>query len=588
MERIFKNKLRKAKVIAGDDLGHLFAPEKIDLDNDLLNTNILQVSRERVHLAKFFFIFIFAIFIIRSTTLAIFPGEVLSEPRKVVSKTIRNPLPEIFDRNDKLLATTVKTKRASIRNPVNPEETARLIKAVLPSWDEGRLIKKLQKKSYVELADNISDIEYYDILNSGVAEVEFHPVWRRIYTNQELASHIIGYSGRDLVGLSGIEKTITKSELLQEDIKLSIDITVQFHLESEIQKGIELYNADSGFGIIIDAKSGEIIASASLPTFDPNRISQNYSKDKIKESTFNQVMQGSYELGSVMKIMTLAMALEEDEIKLDDVFDDTVCIKISKNRCLNNYRNQSAETLITPIDCLVKSSNRCMAQIAQIVGRSKQQSFLQEVGLLDEYFLEIHETGIPILPKKWSDNSMITISFGQGLSVVPLSFASGVASIVNGGYMIQPTLYRQTKNDLRGRSIISEDVSEKIRYAMRQVVIKGSGSKANVPGYAVIGKTGTADIPCNGSYGGCGNRTAFVGAFPGWDPQYILLVSFERPKTNIKEGVNGNSSYWNAGPAAGAIIKLTAPLLSVEYDKAREIEYPSSTKHIKQFSRENL
>ena len=588
MGRIFKNKLRKAKVIAGDDLGHLFVPEKIDLDNDLLDTNILQVSRERIHLAKFFFIFIFAIFIIRSTTLAIFPGEILSEPRKVVSKTIRNPLPEIFDRNDKLLATTVKTKRASIRNPVNPEETARLIKAVLPSWDEVRLTKKLQKRSYVELADNISDIEYYDILNSGVAEVEFHPVWRRIYTNQELASHIIGYSGRDLVGLSGIEKTITKSELLQEDIKLSIDITVQFHLESEIQKGIELYNADSGFGIIIDAKSGEIIASASLPTFDPNRISQNYSKGKIKESTFNQVMQGSYELGSVMKIMTLAMALEEDKIKLDDVFDDTVCIKISKNRCLNNYRNQSAETLITPVDCLVKSSNRCMAQIAQIVGRSKQQSFLQEVGLLDEYFLEIHETGIPILPKKWSDNSMITISFGQGLSVVPLSFASGVASIVNGGYMIQPTLYRQTKNDLRGKSIVSEGVSEKIRYAMRQVVIKGSGKKANVPGYAVIGKTGTADIPCNGSYGGCGNRTAFVGAFPGWDPQYILLVSFERPKTNIKEGVNGNSSYWNAGPAAGEIIKLTAPLLSVEYDKAREIEYPSSTKRIEQFSRENL
>ena len=197
MGRVFNNKLKKAKVIAGDDLGHLFVPEKINLDNDLLNTNILQVSRERIHLAKFFFIFIFSIFIIRSTTLAIFPGEILSEPRKVVSKTIRNPLPEIFDRNDKLLATTVKTKRASIRNPVNPEETARLIKAVLPSWDEGRLTKKLQKRSYVELADNISDIEYYDILNSGVAEVEFHPVWRRIYTNQELASHIIGYSGRD-------------------------------------------------------------------------------------------------------------------------------------------------------------------------------------------------------------------------------------------------------------------------------------------------------------------------------------------------------------------------------------------------------
>ena len=574
MGKIFKNKLIKTKVIAGDDIGVFFKADAGNTSDELLTNNSLKVSKERLHLAKFFFVLIFSIFIIRSTSLAIFPGEVRSVPRSIISKTIENPLPEVFDRNNKLLVTSVKTKRASIRNPVNPEETARLIKAVLPAWDENRLIEKLKKRSYVELADNISDIEHYDILNSGVAEVEFHPVWRRIYTNKELASHIIGYSGRDLVGLSGIEKTIPRSKLLHNNIKLSIDITVQFYLEDEIKKGIELYNADSGFGVIIDVMSGEVIASASLPTFDPNTINQNYSNSEYKKSTFNQVMQGSYELGSVMKILTLAMALEYNKINLNDVFDDTLCIKIAANRCLNNYNNDNALEPIKPVKCLVRSSNRCMAQIAQLVGRSKQKSFLQDAGLLDEYFLEIFETGSPILPDKWTNNSMITISFGQGLGVVPLSFASGIASIINGGYKIKPTLYTVNDSDQRGESIVREEVSEKIRYAMRQVVKNGSGKKADILGYAVIGKTGTADIPCEGSYGGCGIRTSFVGAFPGWNPRYALLVSFERPKANIKKGILRNSSYWNAGPAAGNIIRLVAPILGVEYNETKEIKLP--------------
>ena len=588
MGKIFKNKLIKTKVIAGDDIGVFFKADTGNTNDELLTNNSLKVSKERLHLAKFFFVLIFSIFIIRSTSLAIFPGEVRSVPRSIVSKTIENPLPEVFDRNNKLLVTSVKTKRASIRNPINPEETARLIKAVLPAWDENRLIEKIKKRRYVELADNISDIEHYDILNSGVAEVEFHPVWRRIYTNKELASHIIGYSGRDLVGLSGIEKTIPKSKLLHNNIKLSIDITVQFHLEDEIKKGMKLYNADSGFGVIIDVISGEVIASASLPTFDPNTINQNYSNSEYKKSTFNQVMQGSYELGSVMKILTLAMALEYNKINLSDVFDDTLCIKIAANRCLNNYNNDNALEPIKPVKCLVRSSNRCMAQIAQLVGRSKQKTFLQDVGLLDEYFLEIFETGSPILPDKWTNNSMITISFGQGLGVVPLSFASGIASIINGGYKIKPTLYAVNDSDQRGESIVREEVSEKIRYAMRQVVKNGSGKKADILGYAVIGKTGTADIPCEGSYGGCGIRTSFVGAFPGWNPRYALLVSFERPKANIKKGILRNSSYWNAGPAAGNIIKLVAPMLGVEYNETKEIELPLQNDFINAHPKETL
>ena len=568
-----KNNHTNAKVTAGNDLSFLFDDDNKNSNTNKDDLNKISVSIERVHLVKFLFIFIFAVFIIRSTSLAIFPGEILSKPNKIISNSIKNPLPEIYDRNDKLLATTIETKRASIRNPVNPEETARMIKAVIPNLDKDILLNKLENKKYVEIADNINDIQYYDILNSGVAEVEFHSVWRRIYINKQLASHIIGYSGRDLIGLSGIEKTIPKSKILHEDIKLSIDIAVQFHLEDQIAKGMDLYNAESGFGIVLNANNGQIIASASLPTFDPNVISKNYTDSAVKKSTFNQVLQGSYELGSVMKIMTLAMGFESSKIDLSDKFNDNICIKIAANRCLNNYRNQSSENLINSVDCLVRSSNRCMAQIAMRVGKENQKSFLQKVGLLDEYLLEVDETGSPILPERWTNNSMITISFGQGLSVVPLSFSSSVATMVNGGYRIQPSL-NYYNNPIKENRVISEITSKKLVYAMRQVVKYGSGKKADVEGYAVIGKTGTADIPCNGSYEGCGNRTSFVGAFPGWDPKYVILISYEKPKENIARGIMGGSSYHNAGPTAGEVIRLIAPILNIEHNPGKEVKYP--------------
>ena len=568
-----KNNHTNAKVTAGNDLSFLFDDDNKNSNTNKDDLNKISVSMERVHLVKFLFIFIFSVFIIRSTSLAIFPGEILSKPNKIISNSIKNPLPEIYDRNDKLLATTIETKRAYIRNPVNPEETARMIKAVIPNLDKDILLNKLENKKYVEIADNINDIQYYDILNSGVAEVEFHSVWRRIYINKQLASHIIGYSGRDLIGLSGIEKTIPKSKILHEDIKLSIDIAVQFHLEDQIAKGMDLYNAESGFGIVLNANNGQIIASASLPTFDPNVISKNYTDSAVKKSTFNQVLQGSYELGSVMKIMTLAMGFESSKIDLSDKFNDNICIKIAANRCLNNYRNQSSENLINSVDCLVRSSNRCMAQIAMRVGKENQKSFLQKVGLLDEYLLEVDETGSPILPERWTNNSMITISFGQGLSVVPLSFSSSVATMVNGGYRIQPSL-NYYNNPIKENRVISEITSKKIVYAMRQVVKYGSGKKADVEGYAVIGKTGTADIPCNGSYEGCGNRTSFVGAFPGWDPKYVILISYEKPKENHARGIMGGSSYHNAGPTAGEVIRLIAPILNIEHNPGKEVKYP--------------
>ena len=168
--------------------------------------------------------------------------------------------------------------------------------------------------------------------------------------------------------------------------------------------------------------------------------------------------------------------------------------------------------------------------------------------------------GKPSLPMRWDDLSMEQISFGQGISVVPLSFVSAAASIVNGGYLIEPTLYLNKNINKNNTKLISSEVSETMRYAMRQVVKSGSGKKADVDGYEVIGKTGTADKPCStGGY--CGRLTSFVGAFPGWRPEYIILISLDEPQG--KKGVRGSSSYWNAAPTAGEIIRLSAPLLKV-------------------------
>ena len=300
------------------------------------------------------------------------------------------------------------------------------------------------------------------------------------------------------------------------------------------------------------------MALASFPNFDPNTVN-NHSQSKTANQRFNRVIQGSYELGSVMKIFTLAMALEEERINLSDEFDVWKCINKSRKKCLSDYRKSKVQYL-NAAQCLINSSNICMAQIAHIVGLETQKRFLSETGLLDEQFIELYEMGKPSLPEKWNELSMEQISFGQGLGVVPLSFASAVAAVVNGGYLIEPTLYPRDKSYKTNAKLITSDVSESMRYVMREVVKNGSGKKADVDGYNVIGKTGTADKPCiTGGY--CGRMTSFVGAFPGNDPEYVVLVSLDNPKG--KKDVRGSSAYWNAAPAAGEIIRLIAPQLNI-------------------------
>ena len=565
----------KNRIVAGDDISYLYKQEKSLNNNSLKDKNPILVGKERLKIALVFFVVFFSIFSIRNTFLSIFPGEVISQPGNSIALSESKPLPDIYDRSGKnLLATTVRTVRAAVVKRSSEKEfdihKAAIKLSPYLKQDPEVISKRLSKGRYIELVNDISEKEQYELLNSGVAEVEFNNVWRRVFPNKNLASHILGFSNRDFEENSsaGFERWIYKNDIKSERINLSLNINVQNHLEKKLLEGINKFDAKAGFGIILNANNGEIVALASLPDYDPNKINY-YSPANTKEKRFNRAIQGSYEMGSVMKIFTLAMALEEEKIALSDEFDVWKCIEKSRKGCLSDYKKSKVQFL-NAAECLIKSSNICMVQIARITGLNTQKRFLSETGILDEQFLELYEMGKPALPTRWNDLSMEQISFGQGLSVVPLSFASAAASIVNGGYLIEPTLYLNENKNKNTTKLISSEVSETMRYVMRQVVKFGSGKKADVKGYEVIGKTGTADKPCStGGY--CGRLTSFVGAFPGWRPEYIILISLDEPQG--KKGIRGSSSYWNAAPTAGEIIRLSAPLLNVAKQNESEKFY---------------
>ena len=553
------------RIVVGDDIQHLLINKLENKKTAYLKNNPITIARERLKIALYFFIVFFVIFSVRNTFISVFPGDVISEPQHSLALSVKKPLPDIYDRTGKnLLVTTFKTTRAAVvkRSSFNEFDIHKAADQLSPYLNEDpqELLERLSSGKYVEIANDISEKQQYDILNSGVAEVEFHKVWRRVYPSKTLAAHILGYSNRDFdqKSSSGFERWLYKNQIKNDQINLTINLNAQNHLENILESAIEEYDAEASFGVILNANNGEIIALASLPNFDPNTVNQ-YSQSKTANQRFNRALQGSYELGSVMKIFTLAMALEEEKINLSDEFDVWKCMNKGRKKCLSDYRKSKAQFL-NAAQCLINSSNICMAQISHLVGLETQKRFLSETGLLDEQFIELYEMGKPSLPERWNELTMEQISFGQGLGVVPLSFVSAVAAIVNGGYLIEPTLYLRDKNYKTNAKLISSEVSNSMRFVMREVVKNGSGKKADVDGYNVIGKTGTADKPClTGGY--CGRMTSFVGAFPGNNPEYIILVSLDNPKG--EKGIRGSSAYWNAAPVAGEIIKLVAPQLNI-------------------------
>ncbi len=337
---------------------------------------------------------------------------------------------------------------------------------------------------------------------------------------------------------------------------MSVDIRVQAALIDELTKAMEKFRAIAGGGILMDINTGEVIALASLPDFNPNQEKKNFSKDQQ-----NRMTSGVFELGSVIKAVTFAMALDYGTASLKSSYDARFPLVIGSAR-ISDYHPE--RRVLTVPEIFKVSSNIGTAKMALDVGIERHQAFLRKVGLFDRLQTELPESAKPLLPRRWSKLATATAAFGHGFAVQPLQGAAVVSALLNGGHLMTPTFLKRSEEEAlaMAQEIVKPSTSEDLRYLFRLNATEGTASKANVIGYRVGGKTGTAEKVVNGRYAKDKRLTSFIGAFPMDKPKYLLLVMLDEPKPT-PETYGFATSGWNAVPTAGKIIERIAPMLGV-------------------------
>ena len=485
---------------------------------------------------------------------------VITKNNQLLIKQRKTNRGNIFDRNHNLFATTINVSSLSI-NPhevLNKDETISKLKVIFPSIDKKILLKKLNsKKNHVNLIREITPKEYIAILDLGVEGIKVESVNKRIYPNNSLASHVLGNTDIDGIGIAGIEKSFETTLQMGKDVTLSIHGGIQHILKTTLLKQINKFEAEGGAGVIMDAKTGEIYALASLPDYNANNY-KNIRDDKL----FNRATKGVYELGSTLKLITAAVALESGLFKENEVFDVSKPLKIS-SRTIKDFHPLNYAINIPEI--IVHSSNIGSAKIAEKLGSSIQLKYLKSLGLMDRLSLEIPETGSPLVRTDAKLLTTMTISYGHGIAITPVHLTSTTATIVNGGIRIKPTLLIPTSIN-NNKRIFSKQTSTKMKSIMRLVVSNkyGTAKQAEAPGYSVGGKTGTAEkVSESGGYLKKQNIVAFTAGFPMNDPRFVITVMIDNPK-----GQKSSSWYrtagWVAAPVVSEIVTRIAPILGIK------------------------
>lgn len=489
------------------------------------------------------------------------------EPQKNVDENdmpqvrIDNPISraDILDRNGAIIATSLPTVNlyAKPSRIKNKEAAAAKLSELLPDMLYEDILEKLKsKRNFVYVKRNLSLAQRYQVYALGIEGLGFEDMEKRVYPHKNLFAHILGKTNVDNVGISGLEKELNE-RLTTSDLplNLSIDAGVQDTIRSKLIKAVEKFNAIGAAAILMDVNTGEILAMISLPDYDPNLNSVPEER-----ALFNFTTKGLYEPGSVLKIFNAAMGLESGKIKLADKFDATKPLKLRYNT-IKDYRGENRWLDLQEI--LIHSSNIGSAQIALKVGKKTQQNFLKNLGFFDTIRdFEVTEKAHPSVPRRWGEETTATVAYGYGISLTPLHLISAFSAVVNGGIYHNPTLLKKETPD-KGKKVMSMDTSKKMRELLRGVVVKGSGKRANVAGYEVAGKTGTAQKLVNGRYIDKKVMTSFMATFPVSAPRYALFVMMDEPKAS-KETFGFATSGWNTVPTAGEIITAIAPQLNVQ------------------------
>jgi len=521
-----------------------------------LAQHAVETTRSRLRLALICFFIVFSVLggrLVQLTVLDAAPTQRANAAHKQNAER-----PTITDRNNVVLATqiTTVTLGADAAKIDNGGAMAAQLKAVLPRLNEARAARLLSGKArYVTLMSGLTPAQKQDVLAFGNPALKLSQATSRVYPAGEVTAHTVGFASSDLRGLSGLELYL---DHLQEEadveptFKTSLDIRVQHAVRDVLRDSMEQFSAQAGGALIVDAHNGEILSLVSLPDFDANAPMRNG-----QGAHFNRMTLGVYELGSIFKVFTAAMALDSGMVGPHETFDTAEPLEIGRYKIADLHgeaRPLSIEEII------VHSSNIGSAKLALRVPEEVHYDFLQRLGFTDALEMELPERTAPLTPTRWTDIERATSSYGHGISVTPLHAVMAGAAMINGGILYKPSL-RKVGLPV-GERVISAKTSADLRAMMRAVVAGGTGRQANVPGYQVLGKTGSAEKPQAGGYNADALVTSFLGAFPAHAPRYAMLVMLDEPQATA-ETHGFNLAGWNAAPAAAEIVRRIAPLLGV-------------------------
>ena len=556
----------------------LIERENLRLRHDAMRERAMGRAKVRLWTLAISFAFVFSAIGLRMGYMSSqTPVEPVSEQG---ANTIQAQRADITDRQGHILATNMLTNSlyAQTADMVDPPRVARELAELFPELNEADLLRRFTDgRSFLWIRKVLSPEQQQAVHEIGDPGLLFGPREMRLYPNANLAAHILGgasfgdegVNSAELIGVAGIEKALDQRlrdpAMAGQPLALTIDLTLQAAMEEVLGASMVMMQAKGAAGILMNVQTGEILDMASLPDFDPNnRPSPIVAKgaDAADSPLFNRAVQGVYELGSTFKIFTAAQAMELGLVNPDTQVD-TSYLKIGRKR-ITEFDNKNYGPTKSVSEIMEVSSNIGTGHMALMIGAERQQAFFTALGLLDASPVELIEApgAKPLRPARWPDIVTVTASFGHGMSSSPLNLAAAYATIANGGIKVSPTLLARTE-PMRGIRVISPQVSRDAVAMLRRVVVSGTATLADIPGYLVAGKTGTADKPRpGGGYYEDKVINTFAAVFPADNPQYVLVVTMDEP-LGSSGGEVRRTAGWTAVPVAGEIIKRIAPLMGM-------------------------
>ena len=557
-----------------NNLNIILEDQKNDFIYEKSKSN-LNISFNRISFIFFIFFIISVIYFVQLTHLG------SRKDNKIINSNLLNPTHKLYradivDRNGKYLVKTVNSIDIGIstKKIINKDKLILNLKYIFPNKDYDLIRKKIEKKNFFYFEKKISQDNYEKIMKLGDKSIQPENRLIRIYPEKNLFSHIIGQIDDNNTGISGLEKSFDdKLKISTEPIVLSLDKDIQYLIRNELIKFNKIFDTKGSAAILMNVNSGEILSLVSLPDFNPNK------RERITDVNYiNRATKGVYEFGSVFKTFTLAAAFNERIIEPDSKFSNLPKSLTCSGFPIREYDNKIPSDL-TAEQILIRSGNIGSVRIGQKVGEEKFKLFLSKLGVLKRIDFDIEEVGKPI-DFKWGKCPLATASFGHGITTTLLQVVKAYSIIVNGGYYIKPTLVRTDKK-IKTEKVLDENISIKILPILRKIVStkEGTAKLADIYGYDIGGKTGTANKSLKGVYSNEKVNT-FVSVFPTTKPKFILAVMLDAPKINsdyiynYRDGSNfklkgspRNTAGWNSVEAAGHIVEKIGPILATKYSE---------------------